>query len=237
MIILPAIDIYDQKVVRLYQGDYGQMHVYAENPLLPASAFARQGARHLHVVDLNAAKGLPSPNIALIQELVRSSGLEVELGGGLRHMEILEQYAGCGVQRLIIGTAALTDTAFLRAALRRYGEKIALGVDIRDGRIAIQGWTKHANISLHSFLEEMQNLGVKTIICTDISKDGALQGSNTALYRDLAARYRMRLIASGGISSPEDIRQLKDIGIYGAIIGKACYTGAIDLAEAIEVAK
>ena len=237
MFIYPAIDLYEGKAVRLYKGDYAQMTVYSENPAEVAKAFLAAGASHIHLVDLEGAKkGCPA-NLSTIRRIMETGDLFVEVGGGIRSMETIEAYLSIGVNRVILGTAAVTDPAFLREALARYGEKIAVGVDLKDGFVAIKGWTEKTALTADAFFEEMQSLGVKTVICTDISRDGAMKGTNRELYRDLSRKYAIDLIASGGVSTMEDVKALAEMDLHGAIIGKAYYIGAIDLKKAIEVAK
>ena len=236
MYIYPAIDLYAGKAVRLYKGDYAQMTVYSDNPEEVAKDFAAAGAKHIHLVDLEGAKLGKPANLETIQKIRASAPLFTEVGGGIRNLETVEQYVSIGVDRVILGTAAVTDPAFLEAALGKYGEKIAVGVDLKDGFVAIKGWTEKSELSADSFFEKMQNLGVKTVICTDISRDGAMQGTNRELYRELSQKYSIDLIASGGVSSLEDVAALKAMGLHGAIIGKAYYIGAIDLKQAVEVA-
>ena len=237
MLVFPAIDLFEGKAVRLFKGDYAQMTVYNEDPLAVAADFKACGATHLHVVDLEGAKSGETPNIDTVTALSAIEGLFVEVGGGIRNMEVVDRYLGAGVDRVILGTAAVKDEAFLCKAVERYGEKIAVGVDIRDGMVAIKGWTESSGLDALAFCAKMQELGVKTLICTDISKDGAMQGANHELYRTLSERFSMQIIASGGVSSMQDVERLAALDIYGAIIGKAYYTGAIDLQKAIEVAK
>ncbi len=237
MLIFPAIDLFEGKAVRLFKGDYAQMTVYNENPLAVAEDFKRAGASCLHVVDLEGAKSGETPNIDTVTALSAVEGLFVEVGGGIRSMEVVDRYLAAGVDRVILGTAAVKDEAFLREAVAKYGEKIAVGVDIKDGFVAIKGWTEKSDLEAMAFCEKMQNIGVRTLICTDISKDGAMQGANHALYAELSRRFGVQIIASGGVSSIEDVKKLAAIDLYGAIIGKAYYTGAINLKEAIEVAK
>jgi phosphoribosylformimino-5-aminoimidazole carboxamide ribotide isomerase len=235
--IFPAIDLFEGKAVRLYKGDYAQMTVYNENPLSVAKDFAAAGATHLHVVDLEGARSGETPNLDIVAALAVSSGLFTEVGGGIRSMEVVERYLNAGVHRVILGTAAVNDEAFLKEALARYGDKIAVGVDIKDGFVAIKGWTEKSALDALDFCAKMEALGVKTIICTDISKDGAMKGANHELYRTLSERFGVQIIASGGVSSIDDVKRLADMKMYGAIIGKAYYTGAISIKEAIEVAK
>ena len=237
MYIFPAIDLYEGKAVRLYKGDYAQMTVYSENPVEVARDFEAQGARFLHLVDLEGAKSGTTPNLETIKAIVASTDLFTEVGGGIRTMETIEAYMQAGVNRVILGTAAVTDEDFLVKAAKTYGERVAVGADIKDGKIAIRGWTETADVSAEAFCRRMQQIGITTVICTDIAKDGAMMGANHALYRMLSEELEMQIIASGGVSSIEDVERLADLGLYGAIIGKAYYTGAISLSEAIEVAQ
>ena len=237
MILFPAIDLYEKKAVRLYKGNYENMTVYSENPIEIARDFENSGCTHIHMVDLEGAKDGTTPNLAIVEQVAKETSLFVEIGGGIRNMETVETYLNAGVRRVILGTAAVNDEAFLRAAVAKYGDKIAVGADVKDGYIAIKGWLEKSAVTLEDFLAKMQEIGVKHIICTDISKDGAMQGTNLALYRQLSEKFSLDITASGGVSSMEDIRALRKMDIYGAIIGKAYYTGAIDLKEALEVAK
>ena len=238
MLILPAIDLYEGKAVRLYQGDYAQMTVYSDNPTDVASDFAAMGAEWVHMVDLEGAREGTTPNLELVRDVVRTTHLHVEIGGGIRSMDAVARYLDAGVSRVILGTAAVTDPGFAAEAAAAYGGKmIALGVDLRDGAVAIRGWTERSALDALELCRRMQGIGIATVICTDISRDGVLGGANHALYRELAGQLHMNIIASGGVSSLEDVRALRALGIAGAIIGKAYYTGAIDLAEAIRVAK
>ena len=237
MILLPAIDLFDKKAVRLYKGDYQNMTVYSENPIEIARDFETCGARYIHMVDLEGAKDGTTPNIAIVEQVAKETSLFVEIGGGIRSMETVERYLNAGVQRVILGTAAVKDPDFLKAAVSKYGEKIAVGADVKDGKIAIKGWLETADVTLEDFLRDMEALGVKNVICTDISKDGAMRGTNLALYKELSEKYRLDITASGGVSSMDDVKQLRAMDLYGAIIGKAYYTGAIDLREALEAAK
>lgn len=237
MNIFPAIDLYDGKAVRLLKGDYDKMTVYSEDPVATAKEFEAAGAKFIHMVDLEGAKDGNTPNLETVHRVAEETSLFVEIGGGIRSMETVEKYFSCGVDRVIIGTAAVTDEAFLTEAVEKYGEKIAVGADVKDGYIAIKGWLETSEYTLEAFMDKMQRKGVKTIICTDISKDGAMKGTNLKLYNELCGKYDMQLVASGGVSDIEDVKALTAMDIYGAIIGKAYYTGAIDLTEAIEVAK
>lgn len=237
MKIFPAIDLYDKKAVRLYKGDYAQMTVYSENPIEVARDFESAGAKFIHMVDLEGAKNGTTPNLDIVKDIANNTGLFVEIGGGIRSMETVKAYLDSGVGRVILGTSAVTDEAFLLEAVKTYGEKIAVGADVKDGYIAIKGWVEKSQYSLEEFLSKMEKIGVKTIICTDISKDGAMKGTNLELYKSLNEKYSLDIIASGGVSTIDDIIALKGMDMYGAIIGKAYYTGAINLCEAIEVAK
>ncbi len=237
MIIFPAIDLYDKKAVRLLKGDYNNMTVYSDNPIEIARDFERQGAKHIHMVDLEGAKDGTTPNIDIVLQIANETSLFTEIGGGIRSMDTVKKYLDAGVDRVILGTAAVNDEEFLKEAVGRYGERIAVGADVKDGYIAIKGWLEKSEITLDNFFEKMQNLGVKTIICTDISKDGAMRGTNLQMYRDLSKKYSVDITASGGVSSLDDVKELRSMELYAAIIGKAYYTGAIDLAEAVEVAK
>ncbi len=237
MNIFPAIDLYEGKAVRLYQGDYAQMTVYSEQPAALAKTFAEAGARCLHIVDLEGARTGETPNFNTVCAIREASGAFCEIGGGVRSMAVVARYLDAGLDRVILGTAALTDEAFLTEAVERYGEKIAVGVDLKDGFVAIRGWTERSAVDARSFCGKLQRLGVKTLIVTDISRDGAMRGANYQLYKELSSEYTLQLVASGGVSGIDDVRALASLGLYGAIIGKAYYTGAIDLKEAIEVAR
>ena len=235
MKILPAIDLYGGKAVRLYKGDYAQMTVYSDDPASVASDFVRSGADEIHLVDLEGAKSGALDNFETVKRIVKGSGAFCEIGGGIRSFDAIEKYVEIGIGRVILGTAAVCDNAFLVEAVKRYGEKIAVGADIKDSRVAIKGWTEKSDYTVYDFCDMLEDIGVKTLICTDVSKDGAMVGTNRGLYRELSERYNMNIIASGGVSTLDDVSALTDMGIYGAIIGKAYYTGAIDLKRAIEI--
>lgn len=237
MHIFPAIDLYDKKAVRLLKGDYNNMTVYSDNPVEIARDFENQGAKFIHIVDLEGAKDGTTPNIDVVKDIVSNCNLFAEIGGGIRSMETVDKYIDAGVKRVILGTAAVNDEEFLKECVKKHGDKIAVGVDIKDGYVAIKGWTEKSEFTCFEFCEKMQKLGVTTLICTDISKDGAMQGTNHDLYRELSEKFSMNITASGGVSSIDDVKRLANLNIYGAIIGKAYYTGAIKLTEAIEVAK
>ncbi|MBQ6899829.1 MAG: 1-(5-phosphoribosyl)-5-[Firmicutes bacterium] len=237
MNIFPAIDILGGCAVRLFKGDYDQMTIYSTQPAEIAKDFEAAGAKFIHLVDLEGAKSGTTPNIETIKQIRAESSLFIEVGGGIRSMEVIRTYLDAGVNRVILGTAAVNDPDFLKKAVETYGEKIAVGVDIKDGYVAIKGWTEKSEHDGMEFCRKMQELGVKTIICTDISKDGAMKGTNRELYRQLSEELHINIIASGGVSSIDDVKALAEMNLYGAIIGKAYYTGAIDLAKALEVSQ
>ena len=236
MNIIPAIDLIDGKAVRLQKGDYNKVTVYSDYPEKVAKYFYECGARYLHVVDLDGAKSGKADNFEVIKNIVNASGLSVEVGGGIRNMDMVDTYVKAGVDRIILGTAAITDPEFLRAAVEKYRDKITVGVDIKDGMVAIKGWTEVSAVSCEDFCRQLEALGVSSVICTDISKDGMMSGTNLELYRNLNSNFSINFIASGGVSTLEDISALKTMNLFGAIVGKAIYTGAIDLKEAIEAA-
>lgn len=237
MKLFPAIDLFDGKAVRLYKGDYNNMTVYSENPIEIARDFETQGAEFIHIVDLEGAKDGTTPNLNIVKQIANETSLFTEIGGGIRSIETVKAYLENGVDRVILGTAAVKDPDFLKTAIELFGERIAVGVDIKDGFVAIKGWTEKSEYTCDEFCEKMQSLGVKTLICTDISKDGAMQGTNRELYRELSKKFKIDITASGGVSTIDDIRALRKLDLYGAIIGKAYYIGAIDLKEALEAAK
>ena len=237
MLIFPAIDLYEGKAVRLYKGDYAQMTVYSEHPEEIALDFAAKGATHAHLVDLEGAKSGTTPNLDTVLKLKEAAGLFCEIGGGIRSMETVRTYLSAGLDRVILGTAAVEDPVFLRTAVDAYGEQIAVGVDVRDGYVAVKGWTEKSALHFMDFCKEMEQIGVKTLICTDISRDGAMRGTNREMYKQLSESLGLQITASGGVSTMEDIESLRDMNLYGAIIGKAYYTGDIDLKKAIEVCK
>ena len=237
MYIYPAIDLYGGKAVRLFKGDYARMTVYSDDPVSVAKDFVAAGASHIHLVDLEGAKIGKPANLDTIAKILEETRLFAEVGGGIRDMETVESYLAIGVSRVILGTAAVTNPAFLGEALAKYGEKIAVGVDLKDGFVAIKGWTETSDLTAEGFFAKMQDMGVKTVICTDISRDGAMKGTNRELYRELSEKFRIDLIASGGVSSLEDVKALSAMKLHGAIIGKAYYIGAVDLKKAVEAAK
>ncbi len=241
MNIFPAIDLIDGSCVRLYQGDYSKKTVYSSSPLTVAQSFEKSGAKYLHLVDLDGAKDGSNANIDVVRGITEKSGLLVEIGGGIRSMESVKKYLDLGVMRVIIGTAAVTNPDFLREALDAYGEKIAVGVDIKDGKVAVSGWTQLSSLDCFDFCETLKSMGVRTIICTDISKDGAMSGTNLELYRKLNKKFGsgsanpINITASGGVSTLDDVRALADMDMYGAILGKALYTGTLRLEDALAV--
>ena len=237
MNIFPAIDLYEHKAVRLFKGDYAEMTVYSDNPIEIARDFEAKGAKYIHIVDLEGAKNGDTPNFEVVKEIAQNTGLFCEIGGGIRSLDTVEKYLNAGLDRVILGTAAVNDEEFLRTAVNKYGDKIAVGVDIKDGFVAVRGWTEKSEYSCFDFCEKMREIGVKTLICTDISRDGAMRGTNRQLYKELSEKFDMNITASGGVSSLEDIKALRELNLYGAIIGKAYYIGAIDLTKALEAAK
>ncbi len=237
MILFPAIDLIAGKAVRLYKGDYTQMTVYSEHPEEVARDFVERGADHIHIVELEGAKDGTTPNLETVCAIKSASDAFCEIGGGIRSMAVAERYLAAGVDRVILGTAAVTDRAFLREAVAEFGEKVAVGVDLKDGFVAVKGWTETTALTADAFCAELESMGVRTLICTDTSRDGAMQGTNLTLYRALSEKFGLQITASGGVSSLEDVKRLREMGLYGAIVGKAYYTGALDLKEAIEAAR
>lgn len=234
MIILPAIDLLDGKPVRLYQGDYKRKESVGDDALLIARQFAAEGAKYLHLVDLDGAKTGKPCNFALIQKMVAEIGIPVEVGGGIRTLQDIEGYVQCGVKRVILGTAAIEDPSFLKEALYRYGDKLAVGLDCKDGYVYGNGWLSASQKDYIAFAKEMETLGVKTLIVTDISKDGTMQGPNLIMLQELSKAVNIQLIASGGIRDLSHIKQLCELDIYGAITGKALYAKTLSLKEAIQ---
>ena len=238
MLIFPAIDMYGGKAVRLYRGDYEQMTVYSDDPVSVARDFVAAGAEQIHMVDLEGARDGDMPNLGTVREIYRATGAFIELGGGIRSLDALARVFDAGVSRAILGTAAVSDPAFLEAAVAKYGNKIAAGCDLRDGVVVVKGWLESSGVTADEFFSRMTALGIDTIICTDIARDGAMRGANAALYGEImAAHPGIKLVASGGVSGMEDIGRLRALNLYGAIVGKAYYTGAIDLKKAVEAAK
>ena len=237
MIIFPAIDLYDGKAVRLFKGDYGRMTVYSEHPEEIARVFRDQGAEAIHIVDLEGAKDGTTPNLETVIKIKAESGLFCEIGGGIRSMEVIDRYLSAGIDRVILGTAAIENKTLLKEAISAFGDRIAVGADLKNGLVAVKGWLETSEIDADGFFAEMETLGVKTVICTDVSRDGAMRGTNLELYRRLCRSYHMNITASGGVSSLEDVKALAGMDLYAAIIGKAYYEGALSLSEAIGVAK
>lgn len=237
MNIFPAIDLIDGCVVRLFKGDYAQKTVYSSSPVDVAKSFVEAGAEYIHIVDLDGARDGSNANIETVRQIVRESGLKAEIGGGIRTKEAIEKYLELGVMRVILGTAAVTDEEFLLSSVKEYGDKVAVGVDIKDGFVAIKGWTETSKLGCFEFCEKLRSIGVKTVICTDISKDGVMSGTNIELYKQLRERFTMDIVASGGVSRIENVKTLAAMDMYGAILGKALYTGAVDLSEAIKAAR
>ncbi len=236
MIVLPAIDLQDGKVVRLYKGDFDTVHPVAEDPQRTAAAFADAGARYLHMVDLAGARSGERKNGAIVRAVAERSGLRVELGGGMRSMADLEAADAMGVSRMVIGSAAVRDPAFVRAAVERYGARIAVGIDALDGIVKTAGWVESSGLDYLEFARSMEDIGVKVIIFTDIATDGMLTGPSFDRLAALQKAVSCDLVASGGVTELDDIKRLRDMGLYGAIIGKAYYAGTIDLAAAVAAA-
>lgn len=237
MNIFPAIDLINGQVVRLLKGDYDKVTVYGNDPLSVSKDFEDSGAEYLHIVDLDAAKDGTVHNYNIVKSICENTNLKVEIGGGIRSEEVIKQYLDAGVFRVILGTIAIKDPDFTKEMIKKYGDKIAIGVDISNGMVAIHGWTEVSSVSCDEIFKTLEEMGAKCVICTDISKDGAMQGTNLELYKNLSEKYSIDIVASGGVSSIDDVKALKEMNIYGAILGKALYTGAIDLSDAIEVAK
>lgn len=238
MILFPAIDMKDGQCVRLYQGDYSQMTVYASDPVEVALRWQEAGASWLHVVDLDGAKEGHPCNTALIARMCQETTLKIEVGGGLRSREDIASTLASGVERVILGTTVLTDRALLESAIQRWGERIVVGLDARDGLVAISGWRETSKIKATELARELSAAGVKRFIYTDIARDAAMQGPNLAALRTMLDALRgsgSTLIASGGVSTLEDLKRLAELEVEGAIIGKALYVGALDLAEAVQV--
>ena len=237
MLIFPAIDILGGKAVRLYKGDYNQVTVYGERPWEIAQDFVSKGASAIHIVDLDGAREGSAVNMDVVRKIACIPNVLTEIGGGIRNRDTVERYLDAGISRVILGTAALNDPVFLKDALKSCGDRIVVGVDLKDGKVAVKGWLEKSDKDGLTFLKELEDMGVKSVIVTDISKDGAMKGTNLGMYRKISAETSLQVTASGGVSTLEDVRALKEIGVWGAIIGKAYYTGAIDLSEAIRIAE
>ena len=234
MKIFPAIDLKNGEVVRLTKGDYNRVEVYSQNPVQTAADFIRQGATNLHVVDLDGARDGQTINFEPVRAIAQQGGLFIQVGGGIRDEERIRRYLELGVNRVILGTAALENPFFTREMVAKYGRKIAVGVDARDGKVAVRGWRETSAVDSMDFCRELAEIGVSTIIYTDISRDGAMQGTNLDVYRQLSQGVKVNTIASGGVSGMSDICGLLEIGVYGAILGKALYNGALNLTEVLK---
>ncbi|MGM9653207.1 MAG: 1-(5-phosphoribosyl)-5-[(5-phosphoribosylamino)methylideneamino]imidazole-4-carboxamide isomerase [Eubacteriales bacterium] len=236
MFVYPAIDLYQGAAVRLTHGDYSDMTVYSSEPLSVARFFAQCGAKKLHIVDLEGARDGGTANFKTISEILRAVPLKAEVGGGIRSAIAIEKYLDAGAERVILGTAAITKPDFLRECARIFGDRIAVGVDVRGGKVAIRGWTETSGRECFDFCRELEDIGIRTVICTDIAKDGALGGTNRELYARLRASLHMNIIASGGITTTDDLRALSSLNLYGAIVGRVLYTGAMRLRDALAAA-
>lgn len=236
MKIFPAIDLKDSQVVRLTQGDYNQVDTYGKTPVGAATEFAKDGAKYLHVVDLDGAKDGELSNFDTVRDIVNATGMFVEIGGGIRTEERIKKYLDMGVGRVILGTAAVKNFAFLTEMVKKYGEKIAVGVDANKGKVATDGWLETTEVDSIEFCKKVCEIGVKNVIYTDIAKDGAMAGTNLEVYKKLTEIKGLNITASGGVSSMEEIKILSEMGTHSAIVGKAIYMGALDLKEVIAVA-
>ena len=235
MRLFPAVDLYEGQAVRLYKGDYAKKTVYSDNPTAVACSFRDAGARFIHLVDLEGAKSGTTPNFSVVESIIRESGLKAEIGGGIRSPQVVENYLKAGAMRVILGTAAIENPEFLKAMLYAYGDRIAVGVDVKNGFVATHGWTETSGKTCMDFFKELQDLGVASIICTDISKDGVLKGPNVELYKTLHREFpNLELVASGGVSCLQDVLNLRDADMPSAILGKALYEGRLDLKEALK---
>lgn len=238
MIIFPAIDLFHAQAVRLLRGNYENMTVYDSDPVNTAIKFKALGAEWIHIVDLEGAKSGEAVNFDTVMKIHEVCGLKCEVGGGIRDSRIIERYIDSGIERIILGTAAVISPGFVKEAVKNFGaEKISVGVDIKNGKPAIKGWLESSDVDALDFCRDMQDKGVNHIICTDISRDGAMKGTNTGLYEKMTRELNINITASGGVSTLDDVKALAKMKLYGAIIGKAYYTGAINIAEAIEAAK
>ena len=235
--ILPAIDLYEGKAVRLAKGDYNQMKVYSDEPWKVAKYFRDEGAEYIHIVDLEGARDGGTPNIDTVKRIADTFGGFSEIGGGVRSTEVIETYLGAGISRVILGTAAAKDPVFLREAITRFGDRVAVGADLKDGEVAVKGWTEGSGITCDEFFCMLDEIGADTVICTDVSKDGMLAGTNLELYRRLTDTYSVKVIASGGVTDENDIMKLCEIGVDGAILGRAVYEGRLKVSDAIRIAK
>ncbi len=237
MTIYPAIDIIDGKCVRLKMGDYSQKTVFGDDPVAVAKEWERLGAKFIHIVDLDGARSGDMPNFDLISKIAKSVSAKIEVGGGIRDMTAVDRYLEAGVRRVILGTAALRNPAFARAAAQKYGDRVAVGIDAKDGKVAVSGWEEVSSADAAEFAKEMERAGVKTIIYTDIATDGMLSGPNLKAMEEMVNAVDIDVVASGGVSKIEDVAALKKTGVEGAIIGKALYTKDIDLSRALAEAE
>ena len=236
MRLFPAIDLYEKQAVRLYKGDYNKKTVYSDDPVSVAKSFADSGAKFIHLVDLEGAKFGTTPNFSVIGAIIKESKLKAEIGGGIRSEEVIKKYIDAGAMRVILGTAAIENPEFLKDMVSKYGDKIAVGVDVKNNLVATHGWTECSEKSCFEFIEELVAIGVKAIICTDISKDGVLKGPNIELYKEIKDRFpTLELVASGGVSSIDDVKNLSDAQMPSAILGKALYEKKLDLNEALSL--
>ncbi len=237
MEIFPAIDIRGGKVVRLTEGDYDRMTVYSDSPCEIAKEFISKGATNLHVVDLDGAKDGTTANFETIKALCEFKELFIEVGGGIRNLERVKNYIDLGVDRVIIGTAAVKNYPFVEEAVALYGDKIAVGVDAKDGKVAVSGWLEVTDVNSVDFCKKLRDTGVKTVIYTDISKDGTLTGTNLEIYKELAKIENLDIVASGGITFEEEIVELAKMNNYAAIVGKAIYSGKLSLERVLLLSK
>ena len=237
MLIYPAIDIIDKQAVRLLRGDYEKKTVYSSSPLSVARSFYEKGARHIHLVDLDGAKSGETDNFEVIREICANTDMFAEIGGGIRTIDRIERYLEVGVSRVILGTAALENRAFLKEAIKNFGDKVSVGVDAKDSLVATHGWLSVSTVDSFEFCKELAEMGVSHVIYTDISRDGAESGTNLRAYEKLMRIDSLLVTASGGITFEDEIKTLSDMGLYGAILGKALYTGKLDLERAITLAR
>lgn len=235
MRIYPAVDIKQGKCVRLLQGRFSDVTVYSDSPVEMAKKWEQLGAQYIHLVDLDGALTGQMVNSSVIREIANTVNVPVQLGGGIRSMEAIQAMLGNGVTRVILGTSAVNSPHLVKQAVEQYGEKIVIGIDAKDGKVAVEGWEKVSDFTAVEFAKKMQSLGVKTIVYTDISRDGMLQGPNITAMKEMVKHLKIDVIASGGVSSIDDLRALKKTGVEGAIVGKALYTGNLDLKEALHI--
>ena len=237
MIILPAIDILDGKAVRLYQGDYATAEKVALDPVLAAKEFEAAGAKYLHVVDLSGAKSGKTDGYETIRKIADAVNMKIEVGGGIRNLDSVKTYLEGGIDRVILGSAAVNDRKLLEKCVELYGDRIIVGIDARNGKVSVSGWTSDSDIDYIDMAKECEKIGVKNVVFTDISRDGSLKGPNTDMLRALSENVSLDITASGGIKAIEDIKALKEMGLYAAICGKSLYSGTLSLAEALTVAR